>query len=67
MCGHFLQVGPWTRTKRESRLDPRSAADTELSPRATAPPTAFSDVTNLKAGMMTRSASKKRTSQLLVQ
>lgn len=68
------QIGPWTRTKRESRMDPKAAAEAELSPNSIVPPTAFNDVTNLKGdmsehspGMLTRSAAKKRSSQLLVQ
>ena len=69
-----MQVGPWTRVKRQSREAPKKAAKIELSPgfdqSSPIDVTAFADVTNITPsgkGVRTRSATKKLSSQMLVQ
>ena len=62
-----VQVGPWTRTKRQSREEPLSAGAAPARSLLVSPP-AFSDLTNVDSpGVRTRSASKTMGSQLLVQ
>ena len=63
----LVQVGPWTRTKRQSREEPSPAGAAPARSLLVSPP-AFSDLTNVdSSGVRTRAASKTMGSQLLVQ
>jgi sphingolipid delta-4 desaturase len=60
------EVGPWTRTKRETREDPAVVKSDPAAAVASPVPGAFADVTNMSSpGIRTRSATKKLASSPL--